>query len=76
MFCNAVAVGQVQFSNSPLTVTDVSPDKPYGYQGNGQDDPAGRIMSLAIDPTNDSILYAASENAGVWKSVDPPCQHR
>jgi hypothetical protein len=62
---------EAQQAPSLLTVTDVSPDAPYGtpQDSNGQD-PSGRIKSLIIDPTNDSILYAASFYSGVWKSKD------
>ena len=52
-----------------LSTTDVSPNATFGSTSTGED-PSGRIMSLAIDPSNNSILYAASQMAGVWKSVD------
>ncbi len=57
-------------------VADVSPDRPFGTYANGlgplgaYSTPSGRVVGLAIDPTNDSVLYAASEFAGVWKSSD------
>lgn len=62
--------------SAQITVTDISPDLPYGTAGGAfgpqgpYSTPAGRIVSLAIDPSNDSVLYAASEWAGVWKSTD------
>ena len=62
---------RAQQGPSLLKVTDVSPDAPYGTsQDSNGTDPSGRIVSLVIDPTNDSILYAASVYSGVWKSVD------
>lgn len=64
-------LGGERSANSPLKVKDVSPDSPYGGStGNGGSDSAGRILALAMDPKNDAILYAASEYAGVWKSVN------
>ena len=56
-------------AHSLLKVTDVSPDAPYGAtQDSNGTDPGGRTVSLVIDPTNDSILYAASVYSSVWKS--------
>lgn len=58
----------------PFTVRDVSPDRPYGSPGTDYPpygaDPAGRVTSIAVDPGNSAVLYAASERAGVWKSTD------
>ena len=56
--------------HSPLSVTDVSPDSGFASALQDFADTGGRIRSLVIDPTNDNILYAGSEWAGVWKSVD------
>ena len=55
---------------SPLSMTDVSPDADFGSHDTNSTDPGGRIVSLVIDPNNPLILYAASELAGVWKSLD------
>ncbi len=33
-------------------------------------DVAGRITSLAVDPTNGQIVYAAAAGGGLWKSTD------
>jgi hypothetical protein len=49
---------------------DVSPDFPYGTTALESFNMDGRIVGLALDPNNNSILYAASEWSGVWKSVD------
>lgn len=54
----------------PLATKDVSPDQSvFFYAKQGDSDPAGRIKSMVIDPNNDSILYAAAEFSGVWKST-------
>ncbi len=66
----AIASPPVHFLNSPLTVTDVSPDSAYGNKADPSNDPSGRVNSLAIDPSNDSVLYAATDWSGVWKSTD------
>ena len=52
----------------PYTVTDVSPDLPFGRLMTGGSWTGGRIVGLATDPTNPFVLYAASERAGVWRS--------
>lgn len=31
---------------------------------------AGRTISIAIDPTNTSVMYVGTANGGVWKSTD------
>jgi len=51
-------------------MTDISPDAIFGSHETGSADPGGRIVSLVVDPTNPLILYAASEMAGIWKTVD------
>jgi hypothetical protein len=54
-----------------LTVTDVSPDTPYGAAAGGGPASGGRIHTLVLDQSSgNAVLYAASENAGVWKSTD------
>jgi hypothetical protein len=55
---------------SPVTTTDVSPDALPGEVDSGNVDPGGRIVSVVMNPKNQLILYAASEMAGVWKSVN------
>lgn len=53
------------------TVTDISPDIDYGVpQGSGYADTGGRVWSLAIDPQDDSTLYAAIALSAVWKTTD------
>jgi hypothetical protein len=54
-----------------LQVKDVSPDVPFGNAPDAYSvQHAGRVNSLVIDPHNPSILYAATEMSGVWKSQD------
>src|SRR5215471_8917445 len=61
----------IHVPNSPLTVTDVSPDSELPRtQSQAGSDTGGRIRSLVIDPNHDNVLYAGSEWAGVWKSAD------
>lgn len=69
-------MGQIRIDCAPpppppiaLTVTDVSPDTPYGAANIGPGS-GGRIHTLAIDPTNNKVLYAVSTGSGVWKSSD------
>ena len=63
-----------QTYHSPLTITDVSPDAPYGSVNliGGTGDPGGEVAALALERNGTSlpILYAATPRAGVWKSTD------
>jgi uncharacterized protein (TIGR03437 family) len=61
-----VLAGIAQYAPAQLSTADITPDFPYG-SSNWQ---AGRIPGMVIDPSNDSILYAAAEWTGVWKSTD------
>ncbi|MBU0692167.1 hypothetical protein KKH18_10210, partial [bacterium] len=36
----------------------------------GPENMAGRILTLAYDPTNTNIVYAGSASGGLWKSTD------
>jgi len=38
----------------------------YAFYGNV----SGRITSLAVDPTNSNIVYAAAADGGLWKTTD------
>jgi hypothetical protein len=51
---------------------DVSPDLPFGFHSLGEQHgvTGGRVNGIAVDPSNDQVVYAASEWAGIWKSVD------
>lgn len=67
VFFFALLMAARTVSAQVLTVTDVSPDFPFGAKIDNLD---GRIVGVVVDPTNDSVLYAASPWAGVWKSTD------
>lgn len=53
----------------PLTVTDVSPDTPFGTPAGSGSATGGRIQTLVLDPSSQT-LYGASTNAGVWKTTN------
>jgi len=55
-----------------LVTKDVSPDSPFGTPSFGEEHGTtnGRINGIAVDPSNDQVVYAASEWNGVWKSTD------
>ena len=36
----------------------------------GNDDASGRVVSIAIDPTDSQTVYIASASGGIWKTVD------
>ena len=45
--------------------------KPITYEyWSGSDDASGRVVSLAVDPTDPDIVFAASASGGIWKTVD------
>src|SRR5262245_18959009 len=31
---------------------------------------SGRVMSIAVDPSNKAVIYIGSESGGVWKTVN------
>src|SRR5215831_17722274 len=45
-------------------------DREQNFQGAGPD--SGEVVDIAIDPagTTDDVIYIATNNGGVWKSVD------
>jgi len=66
-----IAPGVLPASAQSLTVTDISPDIDYGVpQGPGYADTGGRVWSLAIDPKDNSTLYAAIALSAIWKTSD------
>jgi hypothetical protein len=52
-------------------LTDVSPNYSFGHDATSVD-PAGRVLSLVSENGSDgkTILYAAAEYSGIWKSDD------
>lgn len=52
-----------------FVTSDISPDSDNFTPTPGASNSAGRIKSLIIDPQHDTVLYAASEFAGVFKST-------
>jgi hypothetical protein len=68
-FLLVLSVAPVLLAQKVFLTYDVSPDGSNFTGFSGANDPAGRIKSLIVDPTDDKILYAASEFGGVWKST-------
>jgi hypothetical protein len=68
-FLLVLSVAPVLLAQKVFLTYVVSPDGSNFTGFSGANDPAGRIKSLIIDPTDDKILYAASEFGGVWKST-------
>jgi hypothetical protein len=54
-----------QIGPQPLRI-----DAEQNFQGSGPD--SGEVVDIAIDPTGgaDQVIYVATNNGGVWKSVD------
>lgn len=51
------------------TVTDVSPDTPFGVESAGPNT-GGLVRTVVCDPRNPAVVYAGALLSGVWKSVD------
>jgi hypothetical protein len=66
--CVLALAGALAAYSQLLKTQDISPDG-SDYVSSGGNFPGGRIMSLAIDPNDDHILYAAGEFGGIWKST-------
>ena len=55
----------------PFSVENVSPDSGAPILGGGRNTSSGgRVNNLSVDPSNPSVLYAASEWGGLWKTLD------
>src|SRR5664279_1961088 len=67
-----LATAGTLLSSAPIYAQiDISPDTPFGAPVAGSPNSGGRIHTLVLDPNSrNQILYAASTNAGVWKSTD------
>lgn len=67
----AAAIWGSQTCALEATFTDVNPDQSSGDAvaawGRAS---GGRVNSLAVDPNNPLVRYAASEWSGLYKSVD------
>lgn len=60
------AIAQTESLNKqrPPTVSTLS------WTSVGPNNIGGRVRSIAIDPTNASVIYAGSVSGGIWKSTD------
>ncbi|HXT16827.1 MAG TPA: hypothetical protein VN706_14405 [Gemmatimonadaceae bacterium] len=67
---DAPAVVATSRDRAIFTATDVSPDRPWNDHTRDVGDPTGRTNLVVVDPTNPSVLYAATDLSGVWKSTD------
>src|SRR5258708_1460506 len=53
-----------------LTWNSLGPQPVTAEYWSGNADASGRVSSLAPDPTDLNILYAATSGGGVWKTID------
>ncbi|HEY6180587.1 MAG TPA: hypothetical protein VIX73_39365, partial [Kofleriaceae bacterium] len=51
-------------------ISDLSPSALYRSASADGSDPAGRVLTVVVDPVTPTTLYAASEFAGVWKTTN------
>jgi hypothetical protein len=57
-------------SQQVLLPIDISPDDPSNYTSTGVgNNAAGRIKALVVDPNDPTVVYAAAEFSGIWKST-------
>jgi len=54
-----------------LLPIDISPDDPsnYNFIPGSSNNAAGRIKEIVVDPNDPTVVYAAAEYAGIWKST-------
>jgi photosystem II stability/assembly factor-like uncharacterized protein len=51
-------------------LTTRAPVSGTNWENLGPTNFAGRVSSLAVDPTNDSVIYRGTAGGGLWKSTD------
>src|SRR5262249_36368391 len=68
----AKASGQSPINLLPPTWTPLGPDPiPNGQvQGGGAAAVSGRVTAIAVDPTNENIVYVGTAQGGVYRSMD------
>lgn len=59
-----------QGEDNPMNWYQMGPRPILGEFWSGSDDASGRVVSIAVDPTNGDIAYAASASGGMWKTVN------
>lgn len=52
------------------TWTAVGPSPITQGQSPGGPSSTGRINGIAVDPTDTNVMYAASDNGGIWRTID------
>jgi hypothetical protein len=70
LFASVTIVSVAVYSQTgpaPYRVYDVSPDMRYATHDGG-DNTGGKTITVATDPRDPNLVYAATEYAGVWKS--------
>ncbi len=68
----AALIGAPAFAGAPINVTfeDVNPDQSDTDPSDPDGATGGRVNGLAIHPSNNQIMYAASEWGGIYSSAD------
>src|SRR5947199_9146819 len=66
------ACALVLLSGAGLTAQPIPADAFSGLKARaiGPAVASGRIMSIAVDPTNTAVIYIGSASGGVWKTVN------
>ena len=57
-------------TQATLTWVPMGPKPIIDEFWSGNDDASGRVVSLAVDPTDGDVAYAASASGGLWKTTD------
>lgn len=69
-FSSALSASDLDSLTSQITEGRWTEMGPVGINSLQDQVVSGRVNSLAVDPRNNSVLYAASAGGGVWKSVN------
>ena len=55
---------------SPLALAQQTPPTPLTWNFAGPPGSTDRVLALATDPRNEMVIYAATAEGGLWKTVD------
>jgi photosystem II stability/assembly factor-like uncharacterized protein len=64
------AMQQIAIAKNSRSVSSASSVSSVSWTSVGPSNIAGRIRSIAIDPTNHQVVYCGSVSGGIWKSTD------
>jgi hypothetical protein len=62
----------VTFAQAPRAASPFGPETFTGLKARsiGPAVTSGRVMTIAVDPTNNAVIYIGAASSGVWKTVN------